>query len=121
MTIRTRRSLAFALATTLLLLGAPAGAKNKHHKHQKHHGHGHHHQHGCGHGGYSPRYVERHYYGYPVYHPGYYSVPAPEPWFCRPCGHHFDSYDDLNYHVHVSHHIPIWRLPHVIVNATFDW
>jgi hypothetical protein len=56
-----------------------------------------------------------------VYHHGYYSAPAPEAWFCRPCGHHFDSYDDLNYHVHVSHHIPIWRLPHVIVNATFDW
>jgi len=118
MTIRTRRSLALALTSALLLLSAPASAGGWH-KHHKHH---HKHHHGCGHAGYAPRYVERHYYGYPVYYHDYgYGAPAPEAWFCRPCGHHFDSYDDLHYHVHVSHHIPIWQLPHVIVNATFDW
>jgi len=111
MTIRNRLALPVAFAAALLLFAAPAAADGWHHGWYKHH---HHH---CEHGGYAPVYVE-HGRGYPVYYHSYDGAPA---WFCRPCGHYFDSYDDLHYHVHVFHQVPLVVLPSLIVHATFDW
>ena len=91
----------------------------RHGGHGGHHGgHGHRHHRGCGHGGghggwYGPRVVKHHYYSYPVHHYGY--APAA---YCGPCGNHFDSYDDLSYHVHHHHHIAAIELPFVIFQAS---
>jgi hypothetical protein len=82
--------------------------------HGGHGGHGHRHHDGCGHRGWhGPRVVKNHYYGYPVHHYGY--APAA---YCGPCGNHFDSYDDLSYHVHHHHHIAALQLPFVIFQAS---
>ena len=84
-----------------------------HYRDGGHGGHGHRHHQGCGHGGwYGPRVVKHNYYSYPVHHYGY----APSA-YCGPCGHHFDSYDDLSYHVHHHHHIAAIELPFVIFQA----
>ena len=113
---RTLRSAPFALAVAALVLAGPAdagGHKWKHHK--GHHGHHHRHDHGCGHGNYyAPRYVEHHDYGYPVYH----YAPRREAYYCGPCSHRFDSYDDLSYHVHRQHQIAVFELPSVIFQAS---
>ena len=57
--------------------------------------------------------MKNHYYGYPVHHYGY--APAA---YCGPCGNHFDSYDDLSYHVHHHHQIAALQLPLVIFQAS---
>ena len=112
----TLRSAPFALALAALVLAGPAdagGHKRKHHK--GHHGYQHRHDRGCGHGDYyAPRYVERRHYSHPVYH----YAPGPEAYYCGPCGHHFDSYDRLSYHVHHDHHIAVFELPSVIFQAS---
>lgn len=102
-------SLLLALA---LVLAGPASAHGwkKHHKHRHHR-----HHHGCGHGGtYAPAPHAHHYARpYPVY-----SYVAPVPYYCGPCAHHFDSYDDLSYHVHRRHHVAVFELPRVIFQAS---
>ena len=129
MSLRNRFAVPIALAGALLLPAVPAAADDDddherghrghyrghdrgHDGHRDNHrgydryrghgGHGHRHHRGCGHGGYyAPRYVvKNHYHGYPVHHYGY--APAA---YCGPCGNHYDSYDDLSYHVHHHHHI----------------
>ena len=110
----TLRSAPFALAFAALLLAGPASAGGHKWRHQHGH-HDHQHQHGCGHGDYyAPRYVEHHYREYPVYEYGH----GPEAYYCGPCGHHFDSYDDLSYHVHRQHQIAVFELPSVIFQAS---
>jgi len=85
-----------------------------HYRHGGHGGHGHRHHRGCGHGGWhGPRVVKNYYHGYPVHQYGY--APAA---YCGPCGNHFDSYDDLSYHVHRHHHIAAIELPFVIFQAS---
>ena len=112
---RTLRSAPFALALAALVLAGPASAGGHKWGHHEGHHHSHHHD-GCGHADYNaPRYVERHVYAYPVYH--HEEGPA---YYCGPCGHHFDSYDDLSYHVHRHHHIAVLELPSVIFEASID-
>jgi len=90
------------------------GHRDKHRGHYRHGGHGHRHHRGCGHGGWQgPRVVKNYYHGYPVHQYGY--APAA---YCGPCGNHFDSYDDLSYHVHRHHHIAAIELPFVIFQAS---
>jgi len=90
------------------------GHRDKHRGHYRHGGHGHRHHRGCGHGGWhGPRVVKNYYHGYPVHQYGY--APAA---YCGPCGNHFDSYDDLSYHVHRHHHIAAIELPFVIFQAS---
>jgi hypothetical protein len=85
-----------------------------HYRHGGHGGHGHRHHRGCGHGGWHGKHVVKNYYGgYPVHHYGY--APAA---YCGPCGHPFDSYDHLSYHVHHHHHIAAIELPFVIFQAS---
>ncbi len=112
MSNRTRVALSLAIAA--LLLAGPASAHgNKWRRH--HYGNHHRHHHGCGHGHYSaPRYVEHHYRGYPTYHHGY----GPRAHYCGPCSRHFDSYDDLSYHVHHHHSIAVLQLPFVLFEAS---
>jgi hypothetical protein len=142
MLLRNRFALPIALATALLLPAVPAAADDDdddrrgwrgHRGHHRSHGdhdrhrsrhHGGHHRHhrGCGHGGhgghggyYAPRYVvKNHYHGYPVH---YYDR-GPESYYCGPCSDHFDSYDDLSYHVHRRHHVAVLQLPFVIFQAS---
>jgi hypothetical protein len=103
----------FALALAASVLAAPADAGGRKWGHHKRHHHHHRHHHGCGHGGYyAPRYVE--YRAYPVYH----YAPAAPAYYCGPCGHHFDSYDHLSYHVHRHHHVAVLELPSVIFQAS---
>jgi hypothetical protein len=40
-------------------------------------------------------------------------------YFCGPCNHRFSNYNALSHHVHRVHHIPLWRLPFVIVDSVF--
>lgn len=63
------------------------------------------HYHGHGHG---------HGYGY---YPVHYYAPPPVPYYCDPCSHYFDSYDDLSHHVHHHHHVAVLQLPFVIFEA----
>ena len=115
MSLRTLRSLPLLIAAAFLLFAVPASAGGWHKHHRKHHHEHHRHHHGCGHGSYdAPSYVVRHSYGYPVYHHGY----GPEAYYCGPCGNHFDSYDDLSYHVHDHHHVAVLELPSVIFQAS---
>ena len=58
--------------------------------------------------------MKNHYHGYPVHHYGGYAPSA----YCGPCGNHYDSYDDLSYHVHHHHHIAALQLPFVIFQAS---
>ena len=142
MSLRNRFAVPIALAGALLLPAVPAAADDddddrgrghgrhyrghdrhqdghrdryrEHYRHGGHGGHGHRHHRGCGHGGWhGPRIVNHHYGGYPVHHYGY--APAA---YCGPCGNHFDSYDDLSYHVHHHHHIAALELPFVIFQAS---
>ena len=145
MSLRNRFTVPIALACALLLPAVPAAADDDdddddrrhgrrhhyrghdrghdrdhgghrgHYRDGGHGGHGHRHHRGCGHGGhYAPRYVvKNHYHGYPVHHYDY--APAA---YCGPCGNHYDSYDDLSYHVHHHHHIAALRLPFVIFQAS---
>ena len=110
----TLRSVPFALALAALVLAGPAAAGGHKWKHHNGH-HGHRHDRGCRHGDYyAPRYVEQHAYAYPVYHYDH----GPQAYYCGPCSHHFDSYDDLSYHVHRHHHIAVIELPSVIFEAS---
>ncbi len=58
----------------------------------------------------------RHSRGYPVYSYSGYSSRA---YYCGPCNHRFSNYNALSHHVHRVHHIPLWRLPFVIVDSVF--
>ena len=114
---RTLRSASFALALAALVLAGPARAGGHKWGHHEGHHYGHHHHH---HDGwedddyYAPRYVEHRVYAYPVYH--YVEAPA---YYRGPCGEHFDSYDDLSYHVQHHHHpVAVLELPSVIFRAS---
>ena len=103
-------SASFALALAALVLAGPASAGG----HGWGHGHHRDHHQSCGHGDYyAPRYVEHRVHAYPVYY--YDAAPA---YYCGPCGYHFDSYDDLSYHVHHHHHVAVLELPSLIFQAS---
>jgi len=104
---RTLRSLPVSLAVTLsaLALAGPASADGHAWRHPVP---PHHHARY-----YLPHYVEHHSHAYPVYH-----YADPEAYYCGPCGHHFDSYEHLSYHVHEHHHIAVLALPTVIFQAS---
>ncbi len=109
------RNRVFLSLTIAALLSAGPASANGNHWRRHHHKHHHRHHHGCGHGGYyAPRYVEHQYRGYPVYHHGQ----GPRSYYCGPCSHHFDSYDDLSYHVHQHHSIAVLQLPFVLFEAS---
>lgn len=42
-------------------------------------------------------------------------------FFCGPCRHRFDDRGAFHAHLHHRHHIPFWRIPHLIVRAAFGW
>ncbi len=134
MTLKTdrrnrRRQWAAALAVllTATFAAGPALADHqrnrRHDRHdgygQRHNGHDDHRRHNKRR--HHRRKAYRHHRGYPVYaHNSYsrghyrHSEPA---YYCGPCNQRFSDYDALSGHVHRVHHIPIWRLPFVIVDS----
>ena len=63
------------------------------------------------------RYEGRHYgrgygHGYDRY---------PDSYYCKPCGHRFHSRRKFHDHLHHHHHIPLWKLPFVIIHTTLGW
>ena len=84
--------------------------RHENRRHRRHHRHGYRHAY---------RHAYRHSLGYPVYaHGGYgFGAQREAAYYCGPCRHRFNGYDELSVHVHRTHHIPIWRLPFVIVNS----
>ena len=40
---------------------------------------------------------------------------------CAVCRHSYHDYGVFRGHLHDHHHIPIWRIPHVIVHTFFGW
>jgi hypothetical protein len=123
-----------ALGSAALLVTTPGLASadrkdrddHKHYRHHKHHKD--HDRHGGRHYGGSYQHGYRH--APRVYfhgdscddhgHGGYYGYRAAR-YHCGPCSHYFGSYDALHVHVHHAHHVPLFRLPHVIVQTSFGF
>ncbi len=77
--------------------------KKHHGKHRKHYGHSYGYYDGYGHHG-KVR-VYRH----------------SSPYYCAPCNHYFRSRHSFHDHVHSYHHIPLVKLPFVIVRSALGW
>ena len=103
-----------------------------HHRYDKKHRHGHygsrHHRHDeCRRGDRDHRRWERRHHRrhhrhsdrrYPVYSHSYGNHDT--RYYCAPCKGHFKSYDDLSYHVHHRHRVPLWKVPFLIVRGVLD-
>lgn len=55
------------------------------------------------------------------YRPGSRHAVAARGYYCKPCGHRFSSRDRFHRHVVHDHHVPLWRLPLVIVFSSLGW
>ena len=42
-------------------------------------------------------------------------------YYCEPCGHRFHARDHFHRHLLHDHHVPLWRLPFVIVHSAVGW
>jgi len=102
---------AFATLGTVVLalgLGAPARADHEpwaetvHWRHHRPH-HRHPYRHGYRRGYADGRYAPRAEYR------------------CGPCQQRYADYGAFETHLQHRHHIPIWRIPQVIVEAAFGW
>jgi hypothetical protein len=40
---------------------------------------------------------------------------------CAPCRHRWHDYGAFRSHLNHHHHVPIWRIPFVMVEAAFGW
>lgn len=40
---------------------------------------------------------------------------------CAPCRHRWHDYGAFRSHLHHHHHVPVWRIPFVMVEAAFGW
>ncbi len=132
---RRRRQWLIALAVLTATTGVAGTAFAGDRQHSRHHGFSGHHggQHGRHHGGHQRRhrygFSVLHHRSYPVYvhgYSGYSGYAHREPaYYCAPCSHRFGSYDALSRHVHHRHHVPLWKLPFVIVDSVlggiFGW
>ena len=117
--LRRRRQLLTALAVlvTATFVAGPAAAGDRHHRgghYYRHHG-GHHYS------GYYPHHWGvrvLHHRSYPVYlHGGAGYANHEAGYYCGPCNQRFGSYDGLSNHVHHRHHVPLWKLPFVIIDS----
>jgi hypothetical protein len=44
-----------------------------------------------------------------------------EAYHCRPCGHRFDDRQTFHRHLQHHHHVPLWRIPAVVIGSTLGW
>ena len=80
------------------------------HRYDRHRGHSHGHRRGWGWGWrHRPRPYPVHVHGSSCGHRR-----SDYGYYCRPCGHRYDTIDRLHHHVHHVHHVPFWKLPFVI-------
>ncbi len=42
-------------------------------------------------------------------------------YYCKPCRHYFKKRHAFHDHLHDHHHVPLWRLPFVIVHSAIGW
>ncbi len=92
-------------------------------RHWRHHRHHRHHRH-CGHRWHNDRSHGIVYgYGTPR-HPRrarVFRVHEHGRYYCAPCRHAFRSRHTFHDHLHDHHHVPLWRLPFVIVHSALGW
>ena len=131
---RVRRILSAGALGATLALSLPTGALAEHDARKGGHERGlrgdHHRGHEYRHGRFDRhrrhyRSNVRHHRPYPIRYHG--SPCRPEhvwsgyTYSCRPCGHRFTNLSLLHQHVHHHHHVPLWRLPFVIVAKTMSF
>ena len=114
---RRRWVTALAVLLTTTFLAGPALADHRRYRHSDwRHGYQGHHE--RGHHWRQVRHSYRHQRGYPVYVHGSQRYAHHEAgYYCGPCSHRFGSYAALSHHVHDRHHVPLWKLPFVIVDS----
>lgn len=112
-----------AVAGSLLLLttASPASADHTRRSHHRHHRADHHvHRHGCS------AHVDR-YWAPPATWKGHrHGVravrrAARHAFYCDVCRHGYASRAHFQDHLHGHHHVPVWRIPQVVIQTSFGW
>ncbi len=108
-----RFSILAVAAFAFVLAPSTAFARDRHHnRHPRHHNW--YDSHGYQYGHHS-RYGGARVYQY--YRADY----RQERYYCAPCNHYFDSRPNFHSHLNQRHHIPLWKIPFVIVHSTLGW
>jgi hypothetical protein len=118
-----------AIAGGLLLLATPdtASADREHRSHFRHHrhqarAHRHHHLHEHGWAIQVDRYRippatwKGHRHGFRAVRRA-----ARHAFYCDLCRHGYASRAHFHDHLHGHHRIPVWRIPHVVLQTSFGW
>lgn len=102
---RWTRRISMAVAAGVLLAGVGVPEADAHERHRRHHR-----DHGAVHDDH--RGVPRYYHGRRGGR-----VRRDAAYYCASCRHRFHARRAFNRHLHHRHHIPLWKIPFVIVHG----